>query len=654
MDAVLKAMRRVSPGLENKVYERTSGNQVIGYDGRPDSWLLQTPDCWGMPNCPANPPSYARYLNSLRVDLAAARIQVDITTLMPYPDGRFRQAIVDGLKAALSAGHNPTVRVMAGCYPACTTQGQGPSAFVRGLERDIGTPNRLKPKIYAASYRFYTPSVIDDAFSWNHSKIVAVDGRTAIIGGHNMFAGAYLQTTNPVHDVTMRAVGPIAAAGHDFANVMWRQACIIESKWLTKRSYLDYAHSSGARDICPAQLPHLSAPGPGTTDILGVGRVGLLYQMPGGIGRAADKASVAGGGRRSGPPAAAAAASPVDPAPCAGLPTTDYTNSSPAYDAQNPGETGLRELIASAKFDVFLSQQDLKGCQFPTIAPTFDRRLLDVIVDRLRAGVRVRIMTSTPGAKLTFTESYSNASSLTDTTSAIYNRAWAKLGGKPGDADKARQLLKDNLRVGSLRFSPGVATWPNGGSYNLIANHAKVVEVDRRAFYVGSQNLYPAWLAEYGMLVDDPTVADQFNAMYADPLWKASCVTTISSPDRNAPVVGDCSIPQKPKQCAGELATITGTPRADQIRGTPGSDVIVARDGSDVVKGSGGNDVICGGSGADKLRAADGRDTVLGQAGNDVLEGGDDGDVLRGGRGNDALKGDEGADTLKGGEGADT
>ena len=176
-----------------------------------------------------------------------------------------------------------------------------------------------------------------------------------------------------------------------------------------------------------------------------------------------------------------------------------------------------------------------------------------------------------------------------------------------------------------------------------------MIEVDRRAFYVGSQNLYPAWLAEYGMVVDDPTVADQFNDVYADPLWKASCVTTISSPDKNAPVVGDCSIPQKPKQCAGESATITGTPRVDQIRGTPGPDVIVARSGNDVVKGSGGNDVVCGGGGDDKLRGADGRDTVLGQAGNDVLKGGDGGDVLKGGKGADVLKGGKGADTTKGG-----
>lgn len=529
MDAVLKAMRRVSPGLENKVYQRSDGNQLIGSDGSKHGWLLQTPDCWGLANCPNDPPAFSRYLHSIKSDLADARTQVDITTLMPFPTGGFRHAIVAGLKAALQAGHNPTVRIMAGCYPACATQGPGPKAYVKDLVQDIGRPNNLSPHIYMASYRFYTPSSINDQFSWNHSKIIAVDGRTAIVGGHNMFPGDYLQTTNPVHDVTMRAVGGIAGSATAFANVLWREACIV-NRWLTGWRYLDYAHSPGASSGCPAHLSPspLSRPSPDKDDIdiLGIGRVGLLYQMPDGLHGVAR---------------AATAASPVDPAPCAFLPAPDYTNSNPGYDRHNPGETGLRELIASAKFDVFMSQQDLEGpCP---AAPSFDRRLLDVIVGRLRAGVRVRIVTSTPGAKLSLIVPYSNAKSLSETTSAIYNRAWAQLG----DPDKARQLLKDNLRVGSLRFSSGVRTWPKGGSYNLIANHAKVVEVDRRAFYVGSENLYPAWLAEYGVLVDDPTVAHQFNAMYSDPLWKASCDTTISSPDASAPVVGDCSLPKKPK-----------------------------------------------------------------------------------------------------------
>jgi len=646
MDAVLNAMRRVSPRLEGTVYMRTSGNQVIGYDGSANSWLLQTPDCWGLSACPANPPSFARYEDSLRSDLAAARTQVDITTLYPFPSGGFGQAIVDGLKAALQAGHNPTVRIMAGCYPACITQGLlGPSGYVNDLEEAIGTPHGLKPKIYVASYRFYTKSFIDDAFSWNHSKIVAVDGRTAIIGGHNMFPTDYLQTTNPVHDVTMRVVGPIAGAGHRFANLMWHEACIIYNKWWTGYRYLEYAHSSGAPSNCPGNLTPRVLHGAGTTDILGIGRVGFLYRMPDGIGDAI-KATLADVGRRSGPSSAAAAASgPVDPAPCPALNkiTTDYTNSSPTYDEYNPGETGLRELIASAKFDVFLSQQDLAGCKLPALTPRFDRRLLDVIVDRLRAGVRVRIVTSTPGAKLSLLVPYSNASSLSDTTSAIYNRAWAKLG----DPNTARRLLEENLRVGSLRFTSNVATWPGGGSYNLIANHAKVIEVDRRAFYVGSENLYPAWLAEYGLLLDDPTVAGQFNKMYADPLWRASCVTDISSPDQNAPVVGDCSIPEKPPQCAGEFATIVGTPRRDHIRGTSGPDVIVAQGGSDVVKGSGGNDVVCGRSGNDTLNGGAGRDTVLGQAGSDTLRGGPGDDLLKGGPGDDVVKGGRGDDTLR-------
>ena len=59
-------------------------------------------------------------------------------------------------------------------------------------------------------------------------------------------------------------------------------------------------------------------------------------------------------------------------------------------------------------------------------------------------------------------------------------------------------------------------TWPNGSPY---ANHAKLVWVDGAAFYVGSENLYPARLQELGMLVEDSGAAATMKSQYLDPLW---------------------------------------------------------------------------------------------------------------------------------------
>jgi len=52
--------------------------------------------------------------------------------------------------------------------------------------------------------------------------------------------------------------------------------------------------------------------------------------------------------------------------------------------------------------------------------------------------------------------------------------------------------------------------------------HAKYWAVDDTAFYIGSQNLYPNNLAEWGMIVDDvPTTLSTLKQFW-DPLWAAS------------------------------------------------------------------------------------------------------------------------------------
>jgi len=56
--------------------------------------------------------------------------------------------------------------------------------------------------------------------SWNHSKIIAVDGKYLHTGGHNLWDAHYLKHS-PVHDLSCELEGKIAHAGHNFANVHW-------------------------------------------------------------------------------------------------------------------------------------------------------------------------------------------------------------------------------------------------------------------------------------------------------------------------------------------------------------------------------------------------------------------------------------------------
>jgi hypothetical protein len=63
------------------------------------------------------------------------------------------------------------------------------------------------------------------------------------------------------------------------------------------------------------------------------------------------------------------------------------------------------------------------------------------------------------------------------------------------------------------------ATWPDGKRF---ANHAKIVEVDDQAFYIGSENLYPARLQELGLIVESRSAAKTLKTEYLDPLWRWS------------------------------------------------------------------------------------------------------------------------------------
>ena len=53
--------------------------------------------------------------------------------------------------------------------------------------------------------------------TWNHSKIVAVDGRFLHYGGHNLYDNNYIRR-NPVTDISNEVEGPVAHSAHLFAD----------------------------------------------------------------------------------------------------------------------------------------------------------------------------------------------------------------------------------------------------------------------------------------------------------------------------------------------------------------------------------------------------------------------------------------------------
>merc|ERR1712046_179169 len=86
------------------------------------------------------------------------------------------------------------------------------------------------------------------------------------------------------------------------------------------------------------------------------------------------------------------------------------------------------------------------------------------------------------------------------------------------DDEMLRQKVLDNLRVYYIKEARG-ESWQNGLTMGM---HAKHFIVDDICFYVGSQNLYIADLAEWGIVVDDPQQTQKVMSQYWNPLWKTS------------------------------------------------------------------------------------------------------------------------------------
>src|SRR5690349_22462981 len=131
--AVAHALHVRNPGTEGKVWWLSRDNTL------PKGWLLQGPDCWNAPTCGPGPlpPGAGPYLTRMAQLIGGARETVDFAGPWPPPDGRFRQAIVDGLRETAAAGHHPTVRFLFGTPPA-QFGGRHFETWFRALVRDVG------------------------------------------------------------------------------------------------------------------------------------------------------------------------------------------------------------------------------------------------------------------------------------------------------------------------------------------------------------------------------------------------------------------------------------------------------------------------------------------------------------------------------------
>jgi phosphatidylserine/phosphatidylglycerophosphate/cardiolipin synthase-like enzyme len=206
---------------------------------------------------------------------------------------------------------------------------------------------------------------------------------------------------------------------------------------------------------------------------------------------------------------------PIDRPPyhgntCGGFIDYSQTNNDRAYEYRNPGEDALRALIASARRSIFISQQDLLGCVFK-IEARFDERVFAALGEKIAGGVPIKIVISNQAAAGGYSNGYSIADLARDLTRMVAAQQRTTY-------QRARTLVCRDVGLAGIHNGPG-ATWADGQKF---ANHAKLVEVDDSAFYVGSENLYPARLQELGVIVESAFATATLESEYLDQLWRWS------------------------------------------------------------------------------------------------------------------------------------
>ena len=301
--------------------------------------------------------------------------------------------------------------------------------------------------------------------SWNHAKIAAIDGEFAIVGGMNMSTNSYLRAA-PVFDLTMKMVGPSARDAHFFADQLWSYSC--DGLFFGDFGLIDHA-TTFPNGECPTKRGERLSDGAAAGDVwvASLGRLGDI--------------------------------------------------------GENVADSAIMAALDSAKDSIRLSVQDLGPLQIgPVESYAWSSSLLDMIGRAIARGVSVEILMTTPvvgdeGGGSGDDGAYSNGWTKQDAVLRVENRLRLNDFWLP-DGTTAQQAICEHLSVASIRpFEE--ERWSDGTEY---ANHAKSFIIDDQAFYIGSQNLYPAELAEFGYLVDDQSAAQKLVDNYWNPLWNSS------------------------------------------------------------------------------------------------------------------------------------
>lgn len=417
---------------------------------------------------------------------------IDITTLADITGSDWHNALAAALKTveARAAANNtaPVVRIYIGLSGYYTgTVDWLRDALIRELTK-YGFPN-VWPDLGIAEFNWnsHLRGVLDKVTgqlvgnsrmqiyisggrsprdnNWNHSKIVAVDGKRAIVGGHNLW-GEYFGT-QPVFDTSVNVVGDSSKAAHRFADQLWRiqQRDFLLSNTNGGNHILRWERKAVSTNVTgtPASTSILSAPSgaTGNIQILSVGQLGK----------------------------------------------SEYASQV---------KKAVMNMIDTAEESIYISQQSIvhpfvSKPLFAYLYQTIDQPLVTRLAQKAIAGVDVKLVLSNEDAP--------HDTGANMSTRKMLELIWrAAVQNGVGNTINNRKNFCQYFDIGNLRV--GSSDVYPGGTQSF-ANHSKTVMIDKQVFLVGSHNLYeqaPAQLSEFSYVVADASKAQEYYRQYWQPV----------------------------------------------------------------------------------------------------------------------------------------
>mmetsp|Transcript_23677 Transcript_23677/g.65728 ORF Transcript_23677/g.65728 Transcript_23677/m.65728 type:complete len:591 (+) Transcript_23677:112-1884(+) len=422
----------------------------------------------------------------------------DIVTLSD-PTGKFLDAFKNALKA-LCTRENPlsnkiVVRILFGNV---VSQPVNCNRVITELTKDLPPNAKDRIKLWVGSWR--------KGVSWNHAKLIAIDGKYLWTGGHNFWDCHYLKSS-PVNDLSILMEGCVARDGHRFANSQWNYILKKQStawgRFVDKRipDNIDVPRKarvtvsefpfSGAAEFPPIYNPKNTC----------------LHQKQ----------------LRRGPSSKKELDNELVPVITMGRYGILLKNARPSDDA-------FVEMFKAAKSIIRFALQDIgpfciPGTKLAVPGMRWPKEYLNAIATALwTREVDIEIVLSNPGSipnNLPMTEAiYGNGWDCVDVAAEIIKAIKDQFPDAPDH--ELRQKVHENLRVCFLRCPRGGCHYSCGTSLGL---HSKHFIVDDVCTYIGSQNLYVCDLAEWGVVIDSPGTVADIKKQYWDPIWKASYTT---------------------------------------------------------------------------------------------------------------------------------